>query len=382
MTKVCILGATGSIGRQALEVCRDMGYQVTGVTAGSDVKGLVEICKEFRPGYAAIADETKVDQLREAVPFAKVFGGRSGIVDCTKNSNADITVNGIVGSAGIMPTIAAIETSKRVALANKETLVAAGELVMKAVKTNETELIPVDSEHSAIFQCLEGNKNNNISTIYLTASGGPFRGFAKEQLDTVTKEMALAHPNWVMGSKITIDSATMMNKGLEVIEAKWIFDVKYDDIKIVIHPGSIVHSMVEYDDGSIIAQLGAPDMRVPIQYSMTYPKRVCNNFEKLDIYKLNELVFMKPDTEVFRCPALAYEAGRIGKTMPCVLNAANEVAVHAFLDESISFVDIAVVIEKVMESHDPVDADSIEIVLEHDKKARQKARKIIKEELN
>lgn len=382
MTKVCILGATGSIGRQALEVCREMGYSVEGVTANSDYEGLAAICKEYKPRFAAIADRDKSEKFKDLVQGTVTFCGSEGLLECIRKSNADITVNGIVGSAGILPTIESMKISKRVALANKESLVAAGKLIMKTAVERGVELIPVDSEHSAIFQCLEGNRNNEIDEIYLTASGGPFREFSSEQLKGVTREMALEHPNWVMGSKITIDSATMMNKGLEVIEARWLFDVDYRKIKVLVHPQSIVHSMVGFQDGSIIAQLGAPDMRVPIQYSLTYPKRMCNNFRKLDIYKLGELNFQAPDMKIFRCLGLAYEAGMEGNSMPCVMNAANEEAVRAFLSGYITFTDIPVIIEKVMDMHNPVEADSIEMILEQDRLARRRTHKIIKEDLN
>jgi len=380
MTKVCILGATGSIGRQALEVCREMGYVVAGVTANTDFEGLVEICREFRPEFAAIADETRLSDFKAIAGKTTIFGGSTGILECIRESSADITLNSIVGSAGILPTLEAVRRSKRVALANKESLVAAGKIIMEEVKSRGTELIPVDSEHSAIFQCLEGNRSNRLKTIYLTASGGPFRGFDREQLKNVTREMALAHPNWVMGSKITIDSATMMNKGLEVIEARWLFDCIYEDIKVVVHPESIVHSMVEFDDGSIIAQLGAPDMRVPIQFSMTYPKRMCNSFNKLDIYKMRKLEFTEPDTDTFRCLALAYEAGKRGGTMPCVMNAANEEAVAAFLRDIIPFARIDEIIRRIMEQHDSFEPDCVETILEQDRIARFLTRKIIKED--
>ncbi|HPJ20842.1 MAG TPA: 1-deoxy-D-xylulose-5-phosphate reductoisomerase [Clostridia bacterium] len=379
MTKVCILGATGSIGRQALDVCREMGFIVTCVTADTDYEGLAAICRDYGPGHAAIASEDKYEKFKTLIDGVRTYAGSPGILECIRNSNADIVVNGIVGSAGIMPTLEAIGTARRVALANKETLVAAGDLIMKAAHERNVELIPVDSEHSAVFQCMEGNRHNEIDSIYLTASGGPFRGYSAEKLKDVTREMALRHPSWTMGSKITIDSATLMNKGLEVIEARWLFDMEYERIKVVVHPGSIVHSMVGFTDGSIIAQLGAPDMRIPIQYSLTYPKRVCNNFSKLDIYNLAGLQFHEPDMETFRCLSLAYEAGRTGKTMPCAMNAANEEAVRAFLSGHISFLDIPRIIEEVMTMHDPVEAKSIETILEQDKLARQNAQRMIKE---
>lgn len=379
MTKVCILGATGSIGRQALDVCREMGFMVTGVTADTDYEGLAAICRDYGPRHAAIANKDKYEKFKTLTDGVRTYAGSPGILECIRNSNADIVVNGIVGSAGIMPTLEAIGTARRVALANKETLVAAGDLIMKAAHERNVELIPVDSEHSAVFQCMEGNRHNEIDSIYLTASGGPFRGYSAGQLKDVTREMALRHPSWTMGNKITIDSATLMNKGLEVIEARWLFDMDYERIKVVVHPGSIVHSMVGFTDGSIIAQLGAPDMRIPIQYSLTYPKRVCNNFSKLDIYNLSGLQFHEPDMETFRCLGLAYEAGRTGKTMPCAMNAANEEAVRAFLSGHISFLDIPRIIEEVMTMHDPVEAKSIETILEQDKLARESAQRMIKE---
>ena len=371
MTKVCILGATGSIGEQTLQVCREAGYQVTAVAANTDYEGLLKVCREFSPAHAALYDSTAHEIFAGYGCCSNTYKGAEGILELVRNSQADIVVNSIVGSAGILPTLEAIKHTKRLALANKETLVAAGELVMKSAAENNCEIIPVDSEHSAIFQCMQGNKENQVKGIILTASGGPFRGYSKEMLKDATLEMALKHPNWVMGSKITIDSATMMNKGLEVIEAKWLFSLEYDQIRVAIHPKSIVHSMIEFVDNSIIAQLGAPDMRVPIQYALTYPDRIRNDFNSLDVLKMGSLEFNKPDLETFKCLKLAFEAGRIGGTMPCTMNAANEEAVKMFLEGKIKFVEIAAIIENVMEKHTVMAADNIENILECDKKARR-----------
>ncbi|MCD6322606.1 MAG: 1-deoxy-D-xylulose-5-phosphate reductoisomerase [Clostridiales bacterium] len=371
MTRVCILGATGSIGKQTLQVCREAGYEVTAVAANKDYEGLLRVYREFSPAHVALFDPKAHEIFKGYGCSTNLYEGSEGILELIRNSKADIVVNSIVGSAGILPTLEAIKYSKRLALANKETLVAAGELVMKSAAENNCEIIPVDSEHSAIFQCVQGNKENQIKGIVLTASGGPFRGYSKEMLMNVTLEMALKHPNWVMGSKITIDSATMMNKGLEVIEAKWLFNLEYNQIKVAVHPRSIVHSMVEFVDNSLIAQLGAPDMRVPIQYALTYPDRIRNEFNSLDVFSMGSLEFIKPDLETFRCLKLAYEAGMTGGTMPCVMNAANEEAVKMFLEGKIEFIEIATIIEKVMEKHTAMAADNIESILECDKEARR-----------
>jgi 1-deoxy-D-xylulose-5-phosphate reductoisomerase len=371
MARVCILGATGSIGRQTLSVCREAGYEVVAVTADSNQKELSRICHEFKPAHAALSDESVCETFEKYNLPVHFYKGQEGILELIRNSNADIIVNSIVGSAGILPTLESLKNTKRLALSNKETLVAAGEIVILEAKKNGCEIIPVDSEHSAIFQCLKGNKKSQVKGIILTASGGPFRGYSKDMLNTVTREKALNHPNWVMGSKITIDSATMMNKGLEVIEARWLFDMDYDRIKVVVHPQSVVHSMVEYQDNSIIAQLGAPDMRVPIQYALTYPDRLENSFKKLDFFEITKLEFEKADEETFGCLKLAYEAGRVGGTMPCVMNAANEEAVKMFLEGRIKFIEIEQIVKRVMDSHTVQPADSVETILECDKEARR-----------
>lgn len=371
MTRVCILGATGSIGEQTLQVCREAGYDVVAVASNKDFEGLLRVCSEFSPAHAALFDSNAYEVFKGYRCCTNIYKGSEGILELIRNSKSDIVVNSIVGSAGILPTLEAIKYSKRLALANKETLVAAGELVMKSAAQNNCDIIPVDSEHSAIFQCMQGNNENQVKGIILTASGGPFRGYTEEMLRNVTLEMALRHPNWVMGSKITIDSATMMNKGLEVIEAKWLFGLEYNQIKVAVHPKSIVHSMVEFVDNSLIAQLGAPDMRVPIQYALTYPDRIRNEFKSLDVFDMGSLEFFKPDFKNFRCLKLAYEAGTTGGTMPCVMNAANEEAVKLFLKGKIKFVEIAAIIENVMEKHTVLAADNIESILECDKEARR-----------
>ncbi|MDX1358666.1 MAG: 1-deoxy-D-xylulose-5-phosphate reductoisomerase, partial [Clostridia bacterium] len=331
------------------------------------------IYKEFKPDHIAIVEPNAYEEFKSHGFDAEIYKGSNGVLELVRNCNADIIMNSIVGSTGILPTLEAVKSAKRLALANKETLVSAGEIVMRSAAEYGCEIIPVDSEHSAIFQCLQGNDSKSVKNIILTASGGPFRGYKKKQLEAITKEMALRHPNWVMGSKITIDSATLMNKGLEVIEARWMFGVSYDNIKVAVHPQSIIHSMVEFRDNSVIAQMGAPDMRVPIQYAITYPKRLGNEFKNLDVYEMGSLDFERPDTDTFRCLALAYDAGRMGGTMPCVMNAANEEAVKMFLEGKIKFTGIPEVIENVMEAHTPSVADSIDTIIECDTWARKAA---------
>jgi len=368
MKKVLILGATGSIGMQAIEVCNNLNYEIVGITANTNYKQLANIYIKNKPKYMAINSEKHYQLLKEIVD-GDINVGLSGIIEVIKKSKADIIVNAIVGSAGIIPTIEAIKNCKRLAIANKETFVSAGNIVIELAKQYNCEILPVDSEHSAIYQCLDGQK---IKKIHLTASGGPFLGYSRKQLETVTKKDALKHPNWEMGSKITIDSATMMNKGLEVIEAKWLFNVKYSDINVLIHKQSIVHSLVEYEDNSFMAQLGAHDMRIPIQYALTYPKRITNQFNQLNLVEIGQLNFEKPDFDNFRCLKLAYDAIKAGNTMPVVLNAANEVAVSMFLKEKITFVEIPILIEKIMEKHDNIYTNNIEEILEIDKITRVK----------
>lgn len=348
--QIAILGSTGSIGTQALQVIEehpDM-YEVYAITANNRVDKLIEQARKFQPEAVVIANEDKYQQLKDALADLpiKVYAGAEALCEIVESGPVNIVLTAMVGYAGLKPTINAIKAGKTIALANKETLVVAGELITELAQQYRTPILPVDSEHSAIFQCLE--MNNPISKVILTASGGPFRTFSMEQLATVTKEQALKHPNWSMGAKITIDSASMMNKGFEVIEAKWLFGVKPEQIEVVVHPQSVIHSMVEYMDGAVKAQLGVPDMRLPIQYAFSYPKRESLSGERLDFMKCNTLTFEAPDTKRFRNLAFAYEAMNRGGNMACILNAANEVVVAAFLKDQISFLGMSDVIEKTM----------------------------------
>ncbi len=350
--KLVILGSTGSIGTQALEVCDNMkSVEVLALTAGSRIDILEDQIRKYKPRLAAVMDEEKAAELKKKVKDTdtKVLSGEEGLLEAAAFKGADTVLNSLVGNVGLKPTVCAINEGKNIALANKETLVTSGELVMKLVSEKGVSLYPVDSEHSAIFQCLRGNEGNKIKRLHLTASGGPFRGY--KSLKGVSVEQALHHPNWDMGKKITIDSATMMNKGLEVIEAKWLFGVDVEDINVVVHPESIIHSMVEFEDSAIIAQLGMPDMRVPIAYALSYPKRIANDFPKLDFFEIGNITFEKPDLNVFRCLKLALSAINTGGTMPAVLNAANEVAVARLLSGDIELYQIAELIEKVMSAY-------------------------------
>ena len=366
MKKICILGSTGSIGTQTLEVVKRLSdIQVVGLSVQKNIDLLEKQIYQFKPKKVAVMEEQKAQELQDRIHNTgiEVLAGIEGLIEIAQMDEADLIVTAVVGMIGLRPTLAAIEAKKDIALANKETLVTAGALVMEAAKQNQVSIYPVDSEHSAIFQCLQGNDFKDISQLLLTASGGPFRRKTKKELHNVTKEQALKHPNWNMGAKITIDSATMMNKGLEVIEAKWLFDVELDQIQVLVHPQSIIHSMVEFQDGSIIAQLGEPDMRVPIQYALTYPKRQFNSFPKLDLLKRNKLTFEKPDKETFLCLALAYQALKEGGTMPTVLNAANEAVVAWFLEGKITFLEIPILIQEAMEHHKNIQNPSLEDIL-------------------
>lgn len=348
--QIAILGSTGSIGTQALQVIEEHPdlYEVYALTANNKVEKLIEQARKFQPEAVVIANEDKYQQLKDALADLpiKVYAGAEALCEIVESGPVNIVLTAMVGYAGLKPTMNAIMAGKTIALANKETLVVAGELITELAQQYRTPILPVDSEHSAIFQCLE--MNNPISKVILTASGGPFRTFTMEQLATVTKEQALKHPNWSMGAKITIDSASMMNKGFEVIEAKWLFGVKPEQIEVVVHPQSVIHSMVEYKDGAVKAQLGVPDMRLPIQYAFSYPKRESLSGERLDFMKCNTLTFEAPDTKRFRNLAFAYEAMNRGGNMACILNAANEVVVAAFLKDQISFLGMSDVIEKTM----------------------------------
>lgn len=348
--QIAILGSTGSIGTQALQVIEahpDL-YEAYALTANNQVDLLIEQARKFMPEAVVIANEAKYPQLKEALSDLpiKVYAGADALCQIVESQPIDIVLASMVGYAGLRPTINAIKAGKAIALANKETLVVAGELINALASQYHTPILPVDSEHSAIFQCLE--INNPLEKVILTASGGPFRHCSLEQLQHVTKAQALKHPNWQMGAKITIDSASMMNKGFEVIEAKWLFGVRPEQIEVVVHPQSVIHSMVQFEDGAVKAQLGMPDMRLPIQYAFSYPQRIQSSFERLDFSRLTELTFEQPDTRRFRNLALAYEALHQGGNMPCIVNAANEVVVAAFLEDRISFLGMSDVIEQTM----------------------------------
>ena len=370
MKKLSILGSTGSIGTQTLEVVRsNKDIKVTALAAFRNVDAIEAQAREFKPELACLFDAAAASELkvRLADTDVKVVSGMNGLVEAASATPADIVLTAVVGMVGILPTLAAIEAGRDVALANKETLVTAGHLVMSAASGRGVRILPVDSEHSAIFQCLQGNEANNIDRILLTCSGGPFRGMKKEQLESVTLEDALRHPSWSMGKKITVDCATLANKGLEVMEAKWLFDVPAERIQVVIHPGSYVHSMVRFEDGAIMAQLGTPDMKLPIQYALYFPERRYLAGERLDLVKLGHLDFYEPDTETFTALALALEAGRTGGSMPTVFNAANEWAVAGFLRRELSFTDIPRSIEKAMNAHKTIPDPSLEDILETEK---------------
>ncbi|MDL2299476.1 1-deoxy-D-xylulose-5-phosphate reductoisomerase [Bacteroides sp. OttesenSCG-928-E20] len=379
--QIAILGSTGSIGTQALQVIAEHPdlYEVYALTANNRVDELINQARIFQPEVVVIANHNKYTQLKEALndlPI-KVYAGMEAICQVVEAQPIDIVLTAMVGYSGLKPTIHAIRARKKIALANKETLVVAGELITDMIQQYQSAVIPVDSEHSAVFQCLTGEMGNEIEKIILTASGGPFRTCTLEQLQTVTKAQALKHPNWNMGAKITIDSATMMNKGFEVIEAKWLFGVKPQQIDVVVHPQSIIHSMVQFADSSIKAQLGLPDMRLPIQYAFSYPDRVETSFERLDFTKFANLTFEQPDTSRFRNLALAYEAMHQAGNMPCILNAANEVVVDAFLHDRVSFLGMSKAIEQTMQKVSFVKSPTYDDYVQTDKEARQIASELI-----
>ena len=367
MIKIAILGSTGSIGTQTLEIVREnKDIEVVGLAAGNNIKCLEEQIREFRPKIVAVWAEEKAKELRELVQDldVKIVCGMDGLIEVSVIPEIEILVTAIVGMIGIRPTIAAIKAKKNIALANKETLVTAGHIIMPLAKEYGVSILPVDSEHSAIFQSLQGGQEKALHKILLTASGGPFRGKKKEELRNIQVEDALKHPNWAMGKKITIDSSTMVNKGLEVIEAKWLFGVTVDQIQVVVQPKSIIHSMVEYIDGAVIAQLGTPDMKLPIQYALYYPERRYLPGERLDFRKLTEITFEEPDMETFYGLRLAFEAGRIGGSLPTVFNAANELAVSKFLERKIQYLEIPEIIETCMKEHRNILHPSVEEILE------------------
>ena len=369
MKNVAILGSTGSIGTQTLDVIRhNKDLNLVAISAGSNITLLEEQIREFHPQLVAVWSEHKADELRIAIadvtPSCKVVSGMDGLLEVATIESSDILVTAIVGMIGIQPTIAAIKAGKDIGLANKETLVTAGHIIMPLAKENQVSILPVDSEHSAIFQCLNGENENRISKLLLTASGGPFRGMSKSDLELVTLEMALKHPNWAMGRKITIDSATMVNKGLEIIEAKWLFDVEPSQIQVVVQPQSIIHSMVEFEDGAVMAQLGTPDMRLPIQFALYYPKRVYLDGKRLDFSLLNEITFEKPDMDTFLGLKFAYESLEKGGSMSTVMNAANELAVAKFLNKKVRFLEIYDMIAFCMEQHELIEKPTVEQILE------------------
>ncbi|MGC9527949.1 MAG: 1-deoxy-D-xylulose-5-phosphate reductoisomerase [Limnospira sp.] len=379
MKAITLLGSTGSIGTQTLDIVAHHPdrFRVVGLATRSNVALLAEQVRQFRPEIVAICDEAKLPELREAIadldPQPVVLAGESGVAEVARYGDSEAVVTGIVGCAGLLPTIAAIEAGKDIALANKETLIAGGPVVNPLIEKYGVKLLPADSEHSAIFQCLQGVPNGGLRRIVLTASGGAFRDWPVEKLPEVTVADAITHPNWSMGRKITVDSATMMNKGLEVIEAHFLFGVDYDAIEIVIHPQSIIHSLIELQDTSVLAQLGWPDMRLPLLYAMSWPERIDTNWEPLDLVKAGSLTFKAPDDRKYPCMQLAYAAGRAGGTMPAVLNAANEQAVALFLDEKIGFLEIPKMIEKVCDRHrtDNCQNPTLEDILESDRWARE-----------
>jgi 1-deoxy-D-xylulose-5-phosphate reductoisomerase len=379
--RVSLLGSTGSIGTQALEVVRAQPgrFIVAALSAQSNTKLLVQQAREFRPAAVVIGDETKYQQVREALasqPETEVLAGAAALTEVAGRPNADVVLTAMVGYAGLLPTVAAIRAGKDIALANKETLVVAGQLITRLVQEHGVRLLPVDSEHSAIFQCLVGEEQNPIEKIILTASGGPFRGRTREQLAQVTKAQALKHPNWDMGAKITIDSASLMNKGLEVIEAKWLFGLRNEQIEVVVHPQSIIHSLVQFEDGSLKAQLGLPDMKLPIQYALGYPQRLANDFPRFRFLDYPQLTFEAADTTAFRNLALAFEAMQRGGNAPCILNAANEIAVAAFLRDEIGFLEMSDVVESSLARVSYLAAPSLQDYVLTDQETRRVAREL------
>lgn len=389
MKGLCILGATGSIGVNTLDVAsrHPDKYKIIALSANSQVDRLVELCKKYQPEYAVIADETLLEyletQLKNINSSVKALSGIEGLEMIASLPEVDYVMAAIVGAAGLKPTLAAARSGKRILLANKEALVMSGQIFMDEVKKNNAELLPIDSEHNAIFQCLpedyqKGLAESGITKILLTGSGGPFRTKALSELINITPDEACAHPNWSMGRKISVDSATMMNKGLEIIEACWLFNTNPDNIQVVIHPQSVIHSMVQYSDGSVLAQLGQPDMRTPIAHALSWPERIESGVEKLDLFEIAKLEFEKPDYEHFPCLRLAEESIRKGGTAPAILNAANEVAVASFLDNKLKFIDIAYIVEQTLKNVPSRSANSLTEVLEDDLVARKEAERLVK----
>jgi 1-deoxy-D-xylulose-5-phosphate reductoisomerase len=380
MKSISVLGSTGSIGCNTLKVIEHLKdeFRVVALAAGSNTEKLAEQIEKFQPELVAVKDEVCAENLLRIISnskfqIPKILIGEEGLIAAATHEQAETIVSATVGAVGFVPTLRALEAGKRVALANKETLVMAGELMTKAARENNAEILPVDSEHNALHQCLRGENSKEVKRLILTASGGPFRAKSKSEIENATRAEALNHPNWKMGDKITIDSATLMNKGLEVIEARWLFDFDADDISVVVHPQSVVHSMIEMIDGSVIAQLGVTDMKHAIQYALTFPTRKTGCLEPLDFRKFSTLTFEEPDFDKFPCLGLAYKALKIGRTMPAVLNASNEIAVQAFLDDKIKLSDIPRIIENVMNEHESQSASSLEAILTADEFARNRA---------
>jgi len=377
--RISILGSTGSIGTQTLEVIAKHPelFQVESLAAGSNVRLLLEQIHQFKPKLVSVNNSKLADQVRSEVPAdIRVLYGEQGLLEVAVGGDSDFVVSAIMGSLGLKPTLAAIEAGKTIGLANKETLVSAGHIVTEAARRNNVELLPIDSEHSAIFQCLNGESIKQVNKLIITASGGSFRDLTRDQLKHVTVEQALKHPNWSMGAKITIDSATMANKGLEVIEAHWLFQLDYSQIEVIIHPESIIHSMVEFVDYSVMAQLGTPDMRVPIQYALTYPNRVVTPSKQLNLTEIGRLHFRPMDYERYPCLQMAIESGRVGGTTSTVFNAANEIAVARFLNKDIDFISIETIISEVLNKHQAITTPNLEQILEADEWARVTAAKI------
>lgn len=382
MKKIAILGSTGSIGVNALRVIQanPEKYQVTALGAGKNIRLLLEQIKRFRPLTVAVMEETAADELKAQMTNSgrpEIFFGTEGFIRLATMTEADTIISAMAGAAGLLPTYSGIKAGRNIALANKETMVMAGSLVMAEARKHGVSILPIDSEHSAILQSLQGHPREDLKRVILTASGGPFKDLSLEEMSKVTPAQALNHPNWNMGPKVSIDSSTMMNKGLEVIEAKWLFDLKMDQISILIHSQSIVHSMVEYKDGSIISQMGVPDMIIPISFALSFPHHLKTRVPPLELEKVGTLSFEKPDMKRFRCLDLALKAAEIGGSMPAVLNGANEIAVESFLKGTIGFLDIPDLIEKTMASHENHPIDSIETVMEVDRWARDMARSIL-----
>lgn len=380
--RIAILGSTGSIGTQTLDVIRlhPNDFVVEVLTAQNKCDLLIEQALEFRPNAVVIGNEAAYSKVKEALQRydIKVFAGQKAIAQIVEMETIDLVITALVGYSGLIPTVNAIKAGKQIALANKETLVVAGEIITALAKENRVNIYPVDSEHSAIFQCLVGEFHNPIEKIILTASGGPFRGKDKKYLETVTREQALKHPNWNMGAKITIDSASLMNKGLEVIEAKWLFGLKTEQIEVIVHPQSIIHSLVQFEDGSLKAQLGLPDMRIPIQFALSFPDRLKSDFERFDFTKYPQLTFEQPDKNTFRNLQLAFDALAKGGNSPCVLNAANEIAVAAFLSKEVGFLGMSDLIEETLAKAEFVSHPTLEDYIETDKRAREITEQLIK----